>query len=152
MIHIPPTTQFLSALFTSSLPLSQTREGESLLVTILGILSHIGRHPTITIPQNREIGNFLLSILPPSKIEVTIQVTLQAIDGVIDLYADEDSEWDKEVFREGGFGRRLEEAVKGVRAAVSLFFFFFWGGWMRVLTTFWGENRRKKWIGKGSRS
>lgn len=52
---------------------------------------------------------------------VAPDVLLQAIDSFIDLYADEEREYDVRVFREGGMLEALEGAVAGVRAAVRPF-------------------------------
>jgi hypothetical protein len=46
-------------------------------------------------------------------------VLIQAVDSIIDVYADEDSSYDVAVFRQKKFLARLAAAVPGVRAAVS---------------------------------
>ena len=80
-------------------------------------------------PRPQQIGRFLLSLLPsrttssqasPSTVASTPDILLQAIDSLIDLYADEEREYDVPVFREGGMLQALEGSVPGVRAAVRL--------------------------------
>lgn len=92
---------------------------------MLPSLTHQSRFPL----SLQQIGHHLLSLLPPSKTEQspfnpTPEVLLQAVDSFIDLYADEESSYDKEVFRNGRLLPRLEGAVQGVRAAVSSFVAF----------------------------
>lgn len=55
---------------------------------------------------------------PPSAL--THDALLQVIDSFIDLYADEERDYDTPVFREGGMLPVLEASVAGVRAAVRL--------------------------------
>lgn len=81
---------------------------------------------------SQRIGRFLLSLLPTSRAAVlspdgssssiasTPDILLQAIDSFIDLYADEEREYDAPVFRQGGMLPVLEASVAGVRAAVRL--------------------------------
>lgn len=102
-----------------------TPSGESIQVRIVGSLGYIGRRTNVTALENESIGTFLLSLLPFGKISSSLnptpEVLLQAIDSLIDLYSDEESNYDVEVFRNKGFLGRLDSAVVGVRAAVSYF-------------------------------
>jgi hypothetical protein len=77
------------------------------------------------------IGRFLLSLLPASRAAVvtnsapptvaaTPDILLEAIDSFIDLYADEERDYDVPVFRQGGMLDELDKSVQGVRAAVRL--------------------------------
>lgn len=78
------------------------------------------------------IGRFLLSLLPASRAAVvtnsapptvaaTPDILLEAIDSFIDLYADEERDYDVPVFRQGGMLDELDRSVQGVRAAVRRF-------------------------------
>jgi hypothetical protein len=70
------------------------------------------------------IGTFLLSLLPlsaksSSPFSPTPEVLLQTIDSLIDIYSDENSNYDQAIFRTGGFLKRMEESVGGVRGATK---------------------------------
>lgn len=56
----------------------------------------------------------------PSTVTTTPDILLEAIDSFIDLYADEERDYDVPVFRQGGMLEELDRSVQGVRAAVSL--------------------------------
>lgn len=112
-------------------------------VRIAGTLGWIGRRKDVPAEENevrwaslkvksttaddfsftQMIGLALLAVLPldaktPSPLNPTPEILLQAIDSVIDLYADEDASYDVAVFRQKHFLSRLQAAVPGVRAAV----------------------------------
>lgn len=80
--------------------------------------------------HSQQVGRFLLSLLPasrvavvtnsaPSTVAATPDILLEAIDSFIDLYADEERDYDVPVFRQGGMLQELDKSVQGVRAAVS---------------------------------
>lgn len=78
----------------------------------------------LTLGLAQAIGTLLISLLPidaktPSPFQPTPEVLIQAVDSVIDVYADEDASYDVAVFRQKGFLAKLVKAVPGVRAAVS---------------------------------
>lgn len=55
----------------------------------------------------------------PSTVTTTPDILLEAIDSFIDLYADEERDYDVPVFRQGGMLEELDRSVQGVRAAVK---------------------------------
>lgn len=52
-----------------------------------------------------------------------MELLLQVVDSLIDLYSDEESTYDIPVFRTLSYLPKFSAAVPGVRAAVRLFFF-----------------------------
>ncbi|GAA6008534.1 hypothetical protein JCM10207_007147 [Rhodosporidiobolus poonsookiae] len=123
----PSTTPFLAAsVYPSAFAAAPTPAGEAIRVRVLGCLGWLGRRRDVPVEENAQIGSFLLSLLPsaPSSppntnAASTPDVLLQAIDSLIDLYADEERAYDVPVFREGGMLEGLEGAVGGVRAAIK---------------------------------
>lgn len=119
----PDATPFLLSVFSHPFAKAQTPAGEAIRVRVAGALGWIARRDAVAAEENEAVGAFLLSVLPEGKgasaFAPTHEVLLQVIDSVIDLYSDEDSAWDKAVFRQKGFLQRLQAAVPGVRASVS---------------------------------
>ncbi|GAA6034413.1 hypothetical protein JCM8097_002713 [Rhodosporidiobolus ruineniae] len=122
----PSTAPFLvDSVFPSPFAAAPTPAGEAIRVRALGALGVIGRRRGVPVEENKQIGAFLLSLLPlpPSAAApahaLTPDVLLQAIDSLIDLYADEEREYDVPVFRGGGMLGELEKRVGGVRAAIK---------------------------------
>lgn len=89
---------------------------------IIGVLGWVGRRANISSAENATLGNYLLALLPLGKvvspINPTPEVLLQAIDSLIDLYSDEESSFDDDVFRAGGYLARLSQSIVGIRQAV----------------------------------
>lgn len=89
---------------------------------IVGVLGWVGRRANISSAENATLGNFLLALLPLGKVvsptNPTPEVLLQAIDSLIDLYSDEESSFDDDVFRAGGYLARLSQSIVGIRQAV----------------------------------
>ncbi|BGP46950.1 hypothetical protein JCM10450v2_002802 [Rhodotorula kratochvilovae] len=127
----PDTTPFLiQQVYASPFAAAQTPAGEAIRVRTLGALGYLGRRKGVPSEENAAIGTFLLSLLPtsraavvagavPSTVAATPDILLQAIDSFIDLYADEEREYDAPVFRQTGMLQTLEAAVAGVRAAIK---------------------------------
>ncbi|GAA5950125.1 hypothetical protein JCM21900_004604 [Sporobolomyces salmonicolor] len=128
----PSTTPFLiQQVYNSPFAAAQTPQGEALRVRMLGALGWIGRRRDVPVEENAQIGQFLLSLLPspparsaapapaPAASALTHDALLQVIDSFIDLYADEERDYDTPVFREGGMLPVLEASVAGVRAAIK---------------------------------
>ncbi|GAA6052018.1 hypothetical protein JCM3770_002323 [Rhodotorula araucariae] len=127
----PDTTPFLiQQVYASPFAAAQTPAGEAIRVRTLGALGYLGRRKGVPSEENAAIGSFLLSLLPssraavvagaaPSTVAATPDILLQAIDSFIDLYADEEREYDVPVFRNGGMLQTLEACVAGVRAAIK---------------------------------
>ncbi|GAA5837183.1 hypothetical protein JCM11251_005279 [Rhodosporidiobolus azoricus] len=128
----PDTLPFLvSSLYPSTFAAAPTPAGEAIRVRTLGALGWLGRRKGVSAEENKQIGSFLLSLLPPTpsaaasatpsslSVSGTPDILLQAIDSFIDLYADEERDYDVPVFREGGMLQELEGRVAGVRAAVK---------------------------------
>ncbi|GAA5982299.1 hypothetical protein JCM11641_002000 [Rhodosporidiobolus odoratus] len=122
----PDTTPFLStSVFASNFAAAPTPAGEALRVRVLGALGWLGRRNNVPVEENKQIGLFLLSLLPTAPSQPnpstasTPEILLQAIDSFIDLYADEEREYDVPVFREVGMLVELEGRIGGVRAAIK---------------------------------
>ncbi|GAA5840740.1 hypothetical protein JCM9279_001204 [Rhodotorula babjevae] len=127
----PDTTPFLiQRVYASPFAAEPTPSGEAIRVRTLGALGYLGRRKGVPAEENAQIGRFLLSLLPsrtastsastsPSTVASTPDILLQDIDSLIDLYADEEREYDVPVFREGGMLQALEGSVPGVRAAIK---------------------------------
>lgn len=65
------------------------------------------------------IGTYLITLLlKPSSISPESMVV--ALNGIFDIYADETSAWDVEVFRKGNFLEALKSSVSKIRAVVSV--------------------------------
>jgi hypothetical protein len=81
-----------------------------------------------TLLHSQQIGQFLLSLLPQAPVRgapppsnqshLTPDALLQVVDSFIDLYADEEREYDVPNFRNGGMLAIIEQSIAGVRAAV----------------------------------
>ncbi|GJN87628.1 hypothetical protein Rhopal_000583-T1 [Rhodotorula paludigena] len=128
----PDTTPFLiQRVYASPFAAAQTPAGEAIRVRTLGALGWLGRRKDVPADENAQIGRFLLSLLPTSRAAVlstdgssssvasTPDILLQTIDSFIDLYADEEREYDAPVFRQGGMLPVLEASVAGVRATIK---------------------------------
>ncbi|GAA5880505.1 hypothetical protein JCM3774_000630 [Rhodotorula dairenensis] len=127
----PDTTPFLiQHVYPSAFAAAQTPAGEAIRVRTLGALGWIGRRKGVSAEENATIGRFMLSLLPasrtavvtnsvPSTVAATPDLLLEAIDSFIDLYADEERDYDVPVFRQGGMLDELEKSVQGVRAAIK---------------------------------
>ncbi|GAA5900210.1 hypothetical protein JCM6882_002275 [Rhodosporidiobolus microsporus] len=126
----PDTLPFLlTSLYPSAFASAPTPAGESIRVRTLGALGWLGRRRGVPVDENRQVGAFLLQLVPlpaaqaqaqaAGQVAGTPDILLQAIDSFIDLYADEEREYDVPVFREGGMLEELEARVGGVRAAIK---------------------------------
>ncbi|GAA6060710.1 hypothetical protein JCM10212_003331 [Sporobolomyces blumeae] len=129
----PSTTPFLvQQVYGSDFASAPTPQGEAIRVRVLGALGWIGRRQAVPVEENAQIGRFLLSLLPASPEKgtsaqpsssasspLTPDALLQVIDSLIDLYADEEREYDVPNFRSGGMLPALESSVAGVRAAIK---------------------------------
>ncbi|GAA5915546.1 Syo1p [Sporobolomyces salmoneus] len=127
----PSTTPFLvQNVYGSSFASAATPQGEAIRVRALGALGCIGRRRDVPVEENAQIGQFLLSLLPsaPAKgaaapptnqSHLTPDALLQVVDSFIDLYADEEREYDVPNFRNGGMLPALEGSIAGVRAAIK---------------------------------
>lgn len=105
----PSTTPFL---IEQVLP---STESESVRVRVAGTLAFVGRRPNIPVEENARIGAHLFSLLPSANAP---ELLVQAVDSLIDVYADEEREYDAPVFRAGGFLAKLQELQPAIRAAV----------------------------------
>ncbi|BGP14836.1 hypothetical protein JCM10213_002725 [Rhodosporidiobolus nylandii] len=123
----PDTTPFLlTAVYPCAFAAAPTPSGEAIRVRVLGALGCIGRRKGVPAEENRDIGHSLLTLLPspPSQpanpaAASTPEILLQAIDSLIDVYADEEREYDVPVFRETLMLEALDARVPGVRAAIK---------------------------------
>jgi len=77
----------------------------SLSVKCIGVLGSLALCPN-RIPQNRDIGTFLLTILNLSK--TPPEDAIEALNQLFDIYADKDFDYDKLVFVQGGFLAHLK--------------------------------------------
>ncbi|PWN52535.1 hypothetical protein IE53DRAFT_385013 [Violaceomyces palustris] len=110
-----------------------TSRTDSMRAKCLGTLSTIGRSSSCSTNLNGAIGNFLIQVmqnLPPGNVgaqpsgkssppssTTTAEAMVAALNGIFDMYADENSAWDVEVFRKGGFLNKLRDLVFVVKAA-----------------------------------
>ncbi|GAA5934107.1 Syo1p [Sporobolomyces koalae] len=128
----PSTTPFLiDNVYSSTFASAPTPQGEAIRVRALGALGQIGRRKDVPIEENAHIGQFMLSLLPsstprnaaaaqqPVASPLTPDALLQVVDSFIDLYADEEREYDVPNFRNGGMLPILETTIAGVRAAIK---------------------------------
>ncbi|GAA6019291.1 hypothetical protein JCM11491_001305 [Sporobolomyces phaffii] len=127
----PSTTPFLiQQVYGSSFASAATPQGEAIRVRALGALGCIGRRRDVSVEENAQIGQFLLGLLPSGSARgtaaaantpshLTPDALLQVVDSFIDLYADEEREYDVPNFRTGGMLNALEPTVAGVRAAIK---------------------------------
>lgn len=83
---------------------------QSLSVKCLGVLGTLALSPC-PVTVNAEIGIFLLTNLPGAPPADTVE----ALNQIMDIYADEEFEYDEPVFWEQGFYGKLEELLPGVR-------------------------------------
>ncbi|GAA5979527.1 hypothetical protein JCM5350_004923 [Sporobolomyces pararoseus] len=127
----PSTTPFLvQNVYGSAFASAATPQGEAIRVRVLGTLGCIGRRKEVPVEENAQIGQFLLSLLPQTPVKgatapptnqahLTPDALLQVVDSFIDLYADEEREYDVPNFRNGGMLPILEQSIAGVRAAIK---------------------------------
>ncbi|KAH7104899.1 ARM repeat-containing protein [Auriculariales sp. MPI-PUGE-AT-0066] len=87
-------------------------------VKLLGVLECLAQNRN-TVPANKAIADFLISILPSPMAPgpLSVEPTLQAASAVIDIFSDEDAPYDVN-FRQGGFTERLSAAVQPLRKTV----------------------------------
>ncbi|KAK4199659.1 hypothetical protein QBC40DRAFT_349268 [Triangularia verruculosa] len=90
---------------------------QGLGVKCVGVLGSLARNPA-PIDLNREIGVFLITLLQSSEQDKTIQPAdvIEAVNQIFDIYGDENTEHDKEVFWKDGFYKQLEEFLPKLRA------------------------------------
>ncbi|GAA5885287.1 hypothetical protein JCM16303_005988 [Sporobolomyces ruberrimus] len=127
----PSAAPFLvQQVYNSSFASAATPQGEAIRVRVLGALGCIGRRKDVPVEENAQIGQFLLSLLPSAAARnaadtsanpshLTPDALLQVVDSFIDLYADEEREYDVPNFRTGGMLPVLETSIAGVRAAIK---------------------------------
>lgn len=85
---------------------------QSLSVLTLGVLGSLALNPC-PVPLNREIGIFLLTLL--SSASVTPADTVEALNALMDIYADKSYAFDEEVFWKDGFYGHLEVVLPKAR-------------------------------------
>ncbi|KAK4671130.1 hypothetical protein QC764_603070 [Podospora pseudoanserina] len=90
---------------------------QGLGVKCVGILGSLARD-TAPIDLNREIGVFLITLLQSCEQDKTIPPAdvVEAVNQIFDIYGDEATEYDKEVFWKEGFRKHLEEFLPKLRA------------------------------------
>ncbi|KAK0735687.1 hypothetical protein B0T21DRAFT_289651 [Apiosordaria backusii] len=90
---------------------------QGLGVKCVGVLGSLARDPA-PIDLNREIGVFLITLLQSCEQDKTIPPAdvVEAINQIFDIYGDEATEHDKEVFWKEGFHKHLEEFLPKLRA------------------------------------
>ncbi|KAK0672329.1 hypothetical protein QBC41DRAFT_268820 [Cercophora samala] len=90
---------------------------QGLGVKCVGILGSLARDPA-PLDLNREIGVFLVTLLQSCEQDKTIPPAdvVEAVNQIFDIYGDEATEHDKEVFWKEGFYKHLEEFLPKLRA------------------------------------
>ncbi|TVY20235.1 putative ARM-like repeat-containing protein [Lachnellula arida] len=86
---------------------------QSLGVKSLGVLGSLALSPC-SVPLNREIGIFLLTTLS-SLPNIPAADAVEALNAIMDIYADKSYEFDEEVFWKDGFYKHLEDCLPGAR-------------------------------------
>ncbi|TVY50222.1 putative ARM-like repeat-containing protein, partial [Lachnellula cervina] len=86
---------------------------QSLGVISLGVLGSLALSPC-PVPLNREIGIFLLTTLS-SLPNIPAADAVEALNAIMDIYADNSYEFDEEVFWKDGFYKHLEDCLPGAR-------------------------------------
>lgn len=86
---------------------------QSLGVKSLGVLGSLALSPC-PVPLNREIGIFLLTTLS-SLPNIPAADAVEALNAIMDIYADNSYEFDEEVFWKDGFYKHLEDCLPGAR-------------------------------------
>ncbi|KAK4178205.1 hypothetical protein QBC36DRAFT_299551 [Triangularia setosa] len=90
---------------------------QGLGVKCVGVLGSLARDPA-PIDLNREIGVFLITLLQSCDQDKTIPPAdvVEAVNQIFDIYGDEATEHDKEVFWKERFHKHLEEFLPKLRA------------------------------------
>ncbi|TVY35906.1 putative ARM-like repeat-containing protein [Lachnellula occidentalis] len=86
---------------------------QSLGVKSLGVLGSLALSPC-PVPLNREIGIFLLTTLS-SLPNIPAADAVEALNAIMDIYADKSYEFDEEVFWKDGFHKHLDDCLPGAR-------------------------------------
>ena len=87
---------------------------QGLGVKCIGVLGQLARDPA-PVTLNREIGVFLITVLTGLP-ETPGADVVEAVNELIDMYADENFQCDKEVFWKDNFIKHLEEILPKVKA------------------------------------
>ncbi|ODA77689.1 hypothetical protein RJ55_06291 [Drechmeria coniospora] len=90
---------------------------QSLGVKCIGVLGQLALDPAPA-SRNRDIGNFYLTLLGHLP-RTPAADAVEALNQMLDIYADENHACDKDVFWKDNFMSRLEEALPKVRAMVK---------------------------------
>ncbi|KAJ3112062.1 hypothetical protein HDU96_004987 [Phlyctochytrium bullatum] len=96
----------LTTLYTAS---------DSSKIFCIGTLSVLGKSPG-NIPQNQKVGNFLLSILEGDE---PLAAVAEALNGIFDIYADKEFDYDLPVFVNGNFLARLKAVYGKIRGKAA---------------------------------
>lgn len=113
----------------------QSSTSDSMRVKCLSTLSCLARSEKVEISLNEQIGLFFIEVLKglngstnpkesgSGKVEenhfTTAESMVAVLDGIFDVYADENSRYDREVFRKHDFKGKLRGVWGKVRAEVS---------------------------------
>ncbi|KAI1436626.1 hypothetical protein GGR50DRAFT_198870 [Xylaria sp. CBS 124048] len=90
---------------------------QSLGVKCIGVLGQLALGPA-PLPLNREIGVFLVTVVT-SLPETPVADAVEALNQLFDIYGDENSANDKEVFWKDNFLQHIEDTVQKVRTMVK---------------------------------
>ncbi|KAI8446948.1 hypothetical protein BY996DRAFT_7766323 [Phakopsora pachyrhizi] len=102
-----------------SLRVSQDQETKSRGISALGVL---GSRKAITADENKVIGEFIFEVV--TKIAVNgddneYGLLVMALDTIIDIYSDDERDYDKAVFKKLGFLDHLIESIPKVRSIIK---------------------------------
>lgn len=90
---------------------------QSLGVKCIGVLGQLALDPA-PVSLNREIGTFLITVLA-SLPETPVADAVEALNQVFDIYGNEESACDKEVFWKDNFLKHLEEVLPKAKAMLK---------------------------------
>lgn len=104
---------------TKGSPVAQDSEDpfQSLSVKCIGVLGQLALEPA-PVARNRDIGTFLITILAGLPDTPTADA-VEALNQLFDIYADENSSFEKDVFWKNNFLKHLEETIPKTRAMIK---------------------------------
>ncbi|KAF5001000.1 hypothetical protein FGRMN_1370 [Fusarium graminum] len=104
---------------TKGSPVAQDSEDpfRSLSVKCIGVLGQLALEPA-PIDRNRDIGTFLITILAGLPNTPTADA-VEALNQLFEIYADESSSFEKDVFWKNNFLKHLEETIPKARAMIK---------------------------------
>ncbi|KAF5657079.1 hypothetical protein FHETE_10625 [Fusarium heterosporum] len=104
---------------TKGSPVAQNSEDpfQSLSVKCIGVLGQLALEPA-PVDRNRDIGTFLITILAGLPNTPTADA-VEALNQLFEIYADESSSFEKDVFWKNNFLKHLEETIPRARAMIK---------------------------------